>query len=121
MTIATQLTFDDVAAAQARADGMERADKHAEPGWKELALEAVRQTALAHETFTVDDVWVTEPGLEQYVMQLELRAMGPVLTRAKKEGWIEATGNFRTGARVSIHGNPRRVWRSLIHGTGSSW
>jgi hypothetical protein len=87
---------------------IQRAEKGAGDDWNERALEAVRKVAEQQSHFIVDDCWVfvEEPR--------EPRAMGAVITKARKLGIIAATDEYRPSSRVSAHSNPRRVWRSLI-------
>ena len=83
-------------------------DEHADPRWKEDALEAIRQTAETMPAFISDDVW--ERGLRQ---TREDRALGPVFMRAKRLGWIEKTDYVRPSVRSHLSGKP--VWRSLLY------
>ena len=92
-----------------RDEGIQRADDHADPDWKDAALEAVHQTALALYEFIVDDVWErlgSRPA--------EGRAMGAVMKKAVSEGWIEATNLYKPSVQPQCHANPRRVWRSKV-------
>ena len=100
-----QLTLDQ---AIARADdGIQRADEHASPDWKEQALAAVRQVCAAQREFLCDDIWST--GLEE---TRENRALGAVMRKAAKLGWCVRTD--RTRPSVRSHGSPKPVWRSLL-------
>lgn len=86
---------------------------HIGDDWNERAFEAVQQAARVMKFLIVDDVW---PFIDE--APAEGRAMGPVMLRAAREGIIERTGNYRTSARVSCHGNPRSEYRSLIYQGG---
>jgi hypothetical protein len=44
----------------------------------------------------------------------DLRALGPVLVRAAKLGWIENTGSYVKSARR--HMSPLTLWRSRVFG-----
>lgn len=100
-----QITLDG--AREERDKALERVEKHADPHWKTYALAAVERTAVRLETFISDDVW--ESGLEP---TREDRALGPVLLRAARFGWIEKTDRVRPSRRS--HGSGKPVWRSRI-------
>lgn len=105
------LNFNAPAATAARDDALKRVAANVEWDWAAHALAAVRKTAMALETFIVDEVWLRlPPGGEPH----EPRAMGTVMRRAREMGWIEATSDYRPSDRVTSHRNPRRVWRSLL-------
>ena len=100
--------FDEAASEAAKEEGMARVDRHAPPLWKETAYRVALYLARSRETFTVDDLWsyVEKPP--------EPRALGPLVTRMKKEGvWIE-TG-MRVKSRIPAHHSyPIEVYRSGI-------
>lgn len=48
------------------------------------------------------------------------RALGAVMRRAATDGLIAATNELRPSQRVSLHGSPRRIWRSLVFGAGGA-
>lgn len=105
----TQLSFDK--ALQSRDEGMDRVDANADSEWKDVALVTVYACASIHRTFTADDVWLWIP---EHVYTHEPRALGPVMVRAVKEGWIRASDSFQPSKRESRHACPLRVWVSLI-------
>ena len=90
---------------------MGQVERNAHERWKEAAIEAIRITATINDSFIVDAVW---PHIEEGVMTHENRAIGPMMARAKKLGWIEPTTEFRLSIVPSHHATPRRVWKSLI-------
>lgn len=98
-------------AAETR-EAIERVDQHAEAGWKQAALEAVRKTCEELPEFISDDIW--ERGLDS---TREDRALGPVLMRAKKNGWCVKTNMLRPSVRSHLSGKP--VWKSLIYFEGT--
>ena len=98
-------------AAQAKADGIARADANADPWWKEAAYEATRFCAQHCDDFTADEVWtnLARRGLD--VSTHNPAALGPVFQRAARAGLITKTGELRPST------NPRRhrdltVWRA---------
>lgn len=88
---------------------------HANETWLDFARYAVAQVALARPDFIVDAVW--EAGLGK---PPEARAIGAVMTWAKREGLIEPTNEFRPSNQAGCHRVPRRVWRSLAYAPSSS-
>lgn len=111
MTPDEPMTFDAPLAAAARDRDMARVDRAVDPEWRDLAYEAVVETAAElPDGFIVDDVWQHLPaGVED---PREPRAMGPVMRRAQSAGIIVPTNEYRPSARVTAHRNPRRVWRA---------
>jgi len=106
-----EFNFDPVRSAQARDEAMVRVERNAHEEWKDVALEAVYQAALVNGKFIVDEVWRYMP---PDVSTHELRAMGAVMKKAAKAGWIIGTGEYEPSAKVSTHKGLRHVWRSLI-------
>ena len=106
-----EFNFDPVRSAQARDEAMVRVERNAHEEWKDVALEAVYQAALVNGKFIVDEVWRYMP---PDVSTHELRAMGAVMKKAAKAGWITGTGEYRPSAKVTTHKGLRHVWRSLI-------
>ena len=90
---------------------MVRVERNAHEEWKDAALEAVYQAALVNRKFIVDEVWRYMP---PDVSTHELRAMGAVMKKAAKAGWIIGTGEYEPSAKVSTHKGLRHVWQSLI-------
>jgi len=89
-------------------EALKQVDEHADPTWKDDALEAVRLTCLAYETFISDDVWK----ISDLRPAREDRALGPVMMRAKRNGWCIKTDRVRPSLRSHLSGKP--VWRSLL-------
>ena len=105
------------AAKEARDKGIKQVQDNADRKWQDTALAAVHQCAFGKESFIVDEVWeymYDLHGAEQAHTR-DNRAMGSIIVEAKKYGWITATNEYRPSARTKSHGNPRRVWKSLIY------
>jgi hypothetical protein len=104
--------FDWAAARDGKKDGMARVEEHADKDWKEAAENAVVEAALASPLLTSDDVMIRiDPGVETH----ELRALGSVMLRAAKNGWIEKAPLPPVNcARPSRHCAPLTVWKSLL-------
>lgn len=57
--------------------------------------------------FTTDVLWVNLPAPP------EPRVMGAVMVRARKNGLVKHTEQYRPSARPAAHRNPKRVWERL--------
>lgn len=98
----------------ARDEAIATVEDHATPGWIDYARYVVRQVALANAEFISDAVW--EAGLGK---PPEARALGAVMTWARREGLIAPTDRVLPSTQAGCHRMPRRVWRSLIHDGGT--
>lgn len=94
-------------ARRARDEALERVEAAAPAQWTERAYAFLVDYLRHHETMFPDDLW--EAGLEE---PHELRAIGPVLLRARRAGLMVKTGELRQAVRS--HLTERPVWRSLI-------
>lgn len=91
-----------------RDDGMARADDHASPRWKREAWDFLMAYLVDHVDLFVDDLW--DAGLPHTD---EDRALGPLFSRAARNGFIEKTGEYRKSVRSNLTEKP--VWRSRIY------
>jgi hypothetical protein len=98
------------AGRKARDAALEAVEEHAEPDWKELALEAVRATAMTRAEFVAEEVWA----VGNLPQTRENRAMGPVMLKAARSGWITKTDRVRPSPSAKQHLGPAIVWRSNI-------
>lgn len=101
------------AAAQATAQrdaALEQVEAASDPEWRDRALEAIRRTCLALETFIGDDVWT----VGELDRPRESRALGPVILEAARRGWCVRTDRMRPSVQGHMCGRP--VWRSLLRG-----
>lgn len=74
---------------------------------------AALDAAMALPELTSDDVIERIP---ESFRTHELRALGPVMVRAAKWGWIAKSDRAgRNSRRASLHASPRTVWRSLLY------
>jgi len=105
--------FNLRAARIARDAGIQEADSHAHAVWKSYAMKAVEILALHRPEFTSDAV-VRALDAMLVPPTHEMRALGGIMQRAQRQGWIEPTDRFEFSERVSRHHAPLRVWRSLI-------
>jgi hypothetical protein len=90
---------------------LQTVEANASEQWNEHALDAIRAAARVHPELTVDDVhpFITEP-------VHDLRALGPVMLRAARDGVIRRKpGAYRTSDRPETHSRPLAVWTSLLY------
>jgi hypothetical protein len=102
--------FDPPAAAAARADGIQRADDNADDDWKETALDGIRILA-RRDRFTADDVleWLERCEVGTH----NLAALGPVMQRAARAGWIRSTKTY-VPTRIPRRHRDVLVWEGLL-------
>jgi hypothetical protein len=105
--VSAQLSLDDAFSERDRA--LEAVEEHADAEWLAEALTAVYRTAERLPNFIPDDVWIT--GLEA---TREDRALGPVLLRASRMGWIAKDPEGRTRPSKRSHGSGKPVWISHL-------
>ena len=98
----------------ARDEAIERAEKAANERWKLCAMEAILWCAERYYDFISDAVWARLDQLTDHQPR-EARALGGLLRRAKKHGWIVNTTVRRQSLRPGCHLNEVTVWRSLLY------
>ena len=103
--------FDTSASEEARDEAIQKADDNADEEWKDAAERVVRRLSLCVHEFTTDDVW-RELIAWGWEMPRESRAMGGIMRRAEKKGWVKPTMRFENSSRVACHRRPLRVWES---------
>jgi hypothetical protein len=97
------------AAQYRRTTGMEDAERHADEEWKARAVEVLEAYLRTVPEFFVDDFW-DDTQLER---PHESRALGPLIQKAARAGWIAKTGEFRPSVASNLTVKP--VWRSLLY------
>jgi hypothetical protein len=107
----TQTTlFDDDDWKRKKADGMARADAHADGTWKDAAIEIIRFFAETRDTFSGWEI--TKELTARNMKTPTKRALGPLLVMAAAKGWIEKTDIHRPNPLA--HGCPSPLWKSRI-------
>lgn len=102
------------AATAARDRAVRRAEENADPRFTECAWRAIQRVAGRCQFFIVDDVW-REMQVDGLIPGTpDKRAMGAVMMRAVRAGYIKRTAEYQPSAQPQCHSNPRRVWRSLL-------
>lgn len=86
------------------------AGQNAGDDWMSLAVDAVRRFALNNQSFTTEQVRISNPELP---VPPDKRAWGAVVRFAKKEGLIEPSGWVRAES-LTVHGMVVTKWSSKI-------
>ena len=102
-------------ALAAKADGMERAEKHADPHWMRTMLMLGVEVAKRKQRFIAPDIERLRRELHPNVTTHEPRAMGPVMTNLHNLRVCDPTNEFRGSGHKSDHNNLSRIWTSLIY------
>lgn len=104
---------DDLFDWAGKEDGMGRVDENADVDWKAVADAAALEAARTHPEITTDDVVRLIPPT---VTTHNLKALGPVMRRASRAGWIRpADKPGRPCARGARHASRLMVWTSLVY------
>jgi len=101
--------IDPIAGEIAKLEGVAHAETGSGAEWQALALAHVKRLAESHAFLVSDDLWasgLTEPG--------DSRALGAVMVKAKRLGYVAPTLQFVLTHQVSRHHAPIRVWRSKL-------
>jgi hypothetical protein len=76
-------------------------------GWIDSVLKIISSIP-NQQTFTTDYLWEQVDSAPN-----EPRAMGAVMTKAKKTGLVVATGNYIKSRRAECHARPVMIWRRI--------
>jgi hypothetical protein len=102
-------------ALAAKADGMDRAERHADPHWMRTMLILGVEVAKRRPKFIAPDIERMRRELHPNVTTHEPRAMGPVMTNLHSLGVCEPTDEFKGSGHKSDHNNLSRIWASKIY------
>lgn len=96
-------------------DGMNRAERNADPHWKRCMLESGVQVAYRKQYFFTDDIvkWCEErhPNASTH----EHRAIGPIMRTLAHAEVCQATDDWVPSSQAQNHSRPMRVWWSLVY------
>ena len=93
----------------AKEEAIDRVERHANEEWKEAAFRVGVWVAGQKQFITSDDIWLN---LEVHLQTHEPRAMGAIMRRLAREGYIEVTDRYRPSVRLECHMRKIQVWRS---------
>ena len=84
-----------------------------DPEWAKDAMTAVKNLAMREDEFTTDKVWEE---LETFSTAdtPEPRALGAIMVKARKLGYVLPTNTYANSSRVSCHNRPLRIWKSNL-------
>lgn len=105
----TSRYITEAQAREQRDEGIRRAEAGAEVEWKDTAWNTLIDYLHGHPDFFVDDLWKRT----NLPWPQEARAIGPVILRAARSGYIVKTGEYRPSIRSNMSIKP--VWRSLLY------
>jgi hypothetical protein len=107
--------FDPAAGRRGKADGMLRAEHHADAYWWQCMLESGREVALRKPYLFTDDI--VKFCLEKHpnVWTHEKRAIGPLMREMCRLGYFVPTQDWVESAQKQCHRRPMRVWFSLLY------
>ncbi len=106
--------FDRDAARAGKNDGMDRAERAANPEWWRFMWAALIETAQRKPFLFTDDleqIRLSRGGPETH----ENRAIGPLMREAVKQGVCEPTDHWVASSQRQNHGRFMRVWYSLLY------
>ena len=85
------------------------------PEWKDLAERALLRLAATQLYITTDDLWLAMSRQHPDVDTPEHRAVGAVMQKGARNGWIIKTDRTLQSMLRVCHGRDKRVWQSLVH------
>lgn len=95
-------------------DGMDRAERAADPAWWAATMQALIDVAREKQYFHSDDI-VLRRRERGAVSTHEPRAMGPLMRQAHSDMVCSPTDRWTPSAQSANHRRPVRVWRSMIY------
>jgi hypothetical protein len=96
-------------------DGMDRAERHADPHWWQCMLECGKIVAERKPYFNTDDIVQLRQRLHPNATTHEHRAIGPLMAALARLGYCERTDDWVESQQSSCHSRPMRVWFSMIY------
>lgn len=76
-------------------------------GWIDSVMEIILSIPIS-QSFTTDYLWEQVESAPN-----EPRAMGAVMTRARRKGLVISTGNYIKSRRPECHARPVMIWRRI--------
>jgi hypothetical protein len=96
-------------------EGMDRAERHADPYWWSCMLESGREVALRMAYFNTDNVVRHCREHHPNATTHEPRAIGPLMRELARLGVCERTADTADSTQAQNHKRPMRTWWSLIY------
>ena len=101
--------------AEAKAAGIQQAEQNASLRWCRAATDAVLWCAREyHDGFTADEVWtrLQDCGADPIEGERNPSALGPVMLKCARDGFIAPTGEYRLTTMIQRHRDVK-VWRAV--------
>lgn len=96
-------------------DGMDRAERHADPHWWQCMLECGKEVSERKPFFITDDVVRLCSKLHPNASTHERRAIGPLMREMCRLGFCEPTQDWVQSTQAQCHRRPMQIWYSLIY------
>jgi hypothetical protein len=96
--------------------GMQQADENADHFWRRMIDAAIVAVARKMQEFTVDDVLDEMEKIPNCPSTHSLAALGPAMSRARKDKIVTPTNRVQRSRRALKHGNRHNVWVSNYFG-----
>lgn len=98
----------------ATAEAIARSERGANEEWKAEVYELIKWLCTQTPEFTSQDV-LDHAAYKVTADTHDYRAIGPLMSKARKEGYIVFTGHYIQAEKR--HDAPIRVWRSTVYPT----
>lgn len=95
-----------------KTEAMKRSEDHADQVWKDIAMRKLRFLCERRAFITVDDL--IEAMGEMFAKTHNLKAAGPMMKNAAKNGWLKKADRVVTCSRPERNGGNVAVWESLL-------
>lgn len=115
MSTQFQLDFSGKLPPSARL-GMAKADANANHFWRRMIDAAIVAVARKQKELTVDDVLDEMEKIPNCPKTHALDALGPAMSRARKDKILSPTDRVTRSRRPEKHGNRHSVWVSNYYG-----
>jgi hypothetical protein len=102
---------DVIKAVTVTEEAVSSVEANANAAWRQAAYEALVDHAKTHPRFSAFEVTAAMSKRED-VATHTLKAMGPIIRKAKKNGIIQHSGEFTANLRG--HLSPTPIWNSLV-------
>jgi hypothetical protein len=96
-------------------EGMDRAERHADPHWWAAMLESGKEVALRKPFFFTDDIVKYCSEHHPNATTHEHRAIGPLMRELARMEVCEPTQDWVPSSQKQNHKRPMQVWWSLIY------
>ncbi len=100
-------------ARASRNEAVSRVDHHAHELWKRIAYRAGKYLSQHHAEIDSQMVHVTMNRYYPNVITHEYKALGPIMLKLARDGFLEKTDRTRKSGQRKNNDRPLAIWRSL--------